>query len=70
MELDKVKLPAEVASKYDVVKPIKQLIIQKPKLKKISFEKCSLDDAKELADRGYLKEKKVSSPASSGSQSK
>lgn len=56
-----IKLPAEVSAKYDLVNPIKMLIIQKPKVKKIRIENCSLEDAKILAEKGFLKEKKSTS---------
>lgn len=67
MEVDQIKLPAEVAKRYEVVKPIRQLIIQKPKKNKIVLERCSLDQAKILAEKGYLKEKASGAVSTSAS---
>ena len=62
MDKRQIKLPAEVEAKYDLVKPIKQLIVQTPQKRKIAIESCSLEEAAVLCEKGYLKEK-AKSPA-------
>lgn len=57
MKKTEIKLPAEVSAKYDLVSNVRQIIIQQPEKKKINLENCTLEDAKVLAQKGYLKEK-------------